>query len=62
MLDPLSRADQPGIVQGRGQRRALLETLFAIAEERGAVVTEQVGREGRQVAMCWLQQGHPLVG
>jgi uncharacterized LabA/DUF88 family protein len=61
VLDPLSRADQPGIVQGRGQRRALLETLFAIAEERGAVVTEQVGREGRQIAMCWLQQGHPLV-
>jgi hypothetical protein len=48
-------------VQGRGQRRALLETLFAIAEERGAVVTEQVGREGRQIAMCWLQAGHPLV-
>jgi hypothetical protein len=61
VLDPLSRADQPGIVQGRGQRRVLLETLFSIAEERGAVVTEQVGREGRQVAMCWLQQGHPLV-
>jgi hypothetical protein len=60
VLDPLSRADQPGM-SGRGQRRALLETLFAIAEERGAVVTEQVGREGRQVAMCWLQQGHPLV-
>ena len=61
VLDPLSRADQPGVVQGRGQRRTLLETLFSIAEERGAVVTEQVGREGRQIAMCWLQPGHPLV-
>jgi len=61
VLDPLSRAEQPGTVQGRGQRRQLLETLFAIAEERGAIITEQVGREGRQVAMCWLADGHPLV-
>jgi uncharacterized LabA/DUF88 family protein len=61
VLDPLSRAEQPGTVQGRAQRRALLETLFSIAEERGAVVTEQVGGTGRQIAMCWLAEGHPLV-
>ncbi len=33
VLDPLSRADQPGgIARGRTQRRVLLETLFNIAE------------------------------
>lgn len=61
VLDPLSRADQPGTVQGRAQRRALLETLFNIAEERGAVVTELIGRDGQPVAMCSLQTAHPLV-
>jgi uncharacterized LabA/DUF88 family protein len=63
VLDPLSRADQPGTsVQGRAQRRALLETLFNIAEERGVIATELVGRGGQQLAMCWLEQAHPLVG
>ncbi len=61
VLDPLSRADQPGTVEGRAQRRALLETLFSIAEERGAVVTEQIRREGQQIATCWLVPEHPLV-
>ena len=62
VLDPLSRADQPGgIAKGKAQRRVLLETLFNIAEERGAIATEQVSRDGRQVTMCWLNDGHPLV-
>ena len=62
VLDPLSRADQPGgLARGRSQRRLLLETLFNIAEERGAIATEQVEREGRQITMCWLAEGHPLV-
>ena len=62
VLDPLSRADQPGgLAKGRTQRRLLLETLFNIAEERGAIATEQVSRDGRQVTMCWLSEGHPLV-
>src|SRR5216117_209388 len=62
VLDPLSRADQPGgLARGRSQRRMLLETLFNIAEERGAIQTEQVEREGRQITMCWLAEGHPLV-
>ncbi len=61
VLDPLSRAEQPGTVQGRAQRRALLETLFSIAEERGAVVTEQVSSGGHQIAMTWLAEAHPLV-
>ncbi|HEV8534673.1 MAG TPA: NYN domain-containing protein, partial [Candidatus Limnocylindria bacterium] len=62
VLDPLSRADQPGgLARGRSQRRILLETLFNIAEERGAIATEQVEREGRQITMCWLAEGHPLV-
>ena len=62
VLDPLSRADQPGgLARGRSQRRLLLETLFNIAEERGAIQTEQVEREGRQITMCWLAEGHPLV-
>jgi hypothetical protein len=62
VLDPLSRADQPGgLARGRSQRRLLLETLFNIAEERGAIQTEQVEREGRQITMCWLSEGHPLV-
>jgi uncharacterized LabA/DUF88 family protein len=62
VLDPLSRADQPGgLAKGRTQRRVLLETLFNIAEERGAIATEQVSRDGRQVTMCWLSEGHPLV-
>src|SRR5207245_3264780 len=62
VLDPLSRADQPGgLARGRSQRRLLLETLFNIAEERGAIATEQVDREGRQITMCWLVDDHPLV-
>jgi uncharacterized LabA/DUF88 family protein len=62
VLDPLSRADQPGgLAKGKAQRRVLLETLFNIAEERGAIATEQVSRDGRQVTMCWLTEGHPLV-
>jgi uncharacterized LabA/DUF88 family protein len=62
VLDPLARADQPGgIARGRSQRRVLLETLFSIAEERGAIMTEQVQREGRQTMMCWLAESHPLV-
>ena len=62
VLDPLSRADQPGgLAKGRSQRRMLLETLFNIAEERGAIATEQVTRDGRNVTMCWLSEGHPLV-
>ena len=62
VLDPLSRADQPGgLAKGRTQRRILLETLFNIAEERGAIATEQVSRDGRNVTMCWLNEGHPLV-
>ena len=62
VLDPLSRADQPGgLAKGRSQRRVLLETLFNIAEERGAIATEQVSRDGRNVTMCWLNEGHPLV-
>jgi hypothetical protein len=62
VLDPLSRADQPGgIARARSDRRILLETLFNIAEERGAIMTEQVQRDGRQITMCWLAEGHPLV-
>jgi hypothetical protein len=62
VLDPLSRADQPGgIARARSDRRILLETLFNIAEERGAIMTEQVQRDGRQITMCWLADGHPLV-
>ncbi|HEY8655587.1 MAG TPA: NYN domain-containing protein [Candidatus Limnocylindria bacterium] len=62
VLDPLSRADQPGgLAKGRTQRRLLLETLFNIAEERGAIATEQVARDGRQITMCWLVDEHPLV-
>lgn len=62
VLDPLSRADQPGgLAKGRTQRRLLLETLFNIAEERGAIATEQVARDGRQITMCWLADEHPLV-
>jgi uncharacterized LabA/DUF88 family protein len=62
VLDPLSRADQPGgLAKGRTQRRLLLETLFNIAEERGAIATEQVARDGRQITMCWLVDDHPLV-
>src|SRR5207249_11045111 len=50
VLDPLSRADQPGgLARGRSQRRLLLETLFSIAEERGAIQPEQVERGGRQI-------------
>jgi uncharacterized LabA/DUF88 family protein len=63
VLDPLSRADQPGAsVQGRSQRRALLETLFSICEERGAVASELIGRGAQQVAVCWIEGAHPLVG
>ncbi len=62
VLDPLARADQPGgIARGRTERRVLLETLFSIAEERGAIMTEQVARDGRQITMCWLAESHPLV-
>jgi uncharacterized LabA/DUF88 family protein len=63
VLDPLSRADQPGgIARGRTQRRILLETLYNIAEERGAIQSEAVQRDGREITMCWLVDGHPLVG
>jgi len=62
VLDPLSRADQPGgIARGRTQRRVLLETLFNIAEERGAIQSEAVQRDGREITMCWLVEDHPLV-
>src|SRR3989441_11461834 len=62
LLEPLSGADQPGgLARGRAARRLLLETLFNIAEERGAIATEQVEREGRQITMCWLVEDHPLV-
>ncbi|MDE3194510.1 MAG: hypothetical protein KGN00_12590, partial [Chloroflexota bacterium] len=62
VLDPLARADQPGgIARGRSERRVLLETLFSIAEERGAIMTEQVARDEREIAMCWLAESHPLV-
>jgi uncharacterized LabA/DUF88 family protein len=62
VLDPLSRADQPGgIARGRSQRRVLLETLFNIAEERGAIQSESVQRDGREITMCWLVDDHPLV-
>ena len=61
VLDPLSRADQPGgIAKGRTARRVLLETLFNIAEERGVIATEQVTKDDRQITMCWLQEDHPL--
>jgi hypothetical protein len=62
VLDPLSRADQPGgIARGRTQRRVLLETLFNIAEERGAIQSEAVQRDNREITMCWLVDDHPLV-
>jgi len=62
VLDPLSRADQPGgIARGRSQRRVLLETLYNIAEERGAIQSESVQRDGREITMCWLVDDHPLV-
>lgn len=62
VLDPLSRADQPGgIARGRTQRRVLLETLFNIAEERGAIQSEAIQRDGREITMCWLVDDHPLV-
>ena len=62
VLEPLARADTAGgLAKGRSQRRAVLETLFSIAEERGAIATEQVARDGRQITMCWLAEGHPLV-
>jgi len=62
VLDPLSRADQPGgLARGRSQRRILLETLYNIAEERGALASEAVQRDGREITMCWLVDSHPLV-
>jgi uncharacterized LabA/DUF88 family protein len=62
VLDPLSRADQPGgIARGRSQRRVLLETLYNIAEERGAIASESVQRDGKEITMCWLLDTHPLV-
>jgi len=62
VLDPLSRADQPGgIARGRSQRRILLETLYNIAEERGAIASESVQRDGKEITMCWLLDTHPLV-
>jgi hypothetical protein len=39
----------------------LLETLFNIAEERGAIQSESVQRDGREITMCWLVDDHPLV-
>ncbi len=62
VLDPLSRADQPGgLARGRTQRRVLLETLYNIAEERGAIASEAVQRDGKEITMCWLVDQHPLV-
>ncbi|HEU5287717.1 MAG TPA: NYN domain-containing protein, partial [Candidatus Limnocylindria bacterium] len=62
VLDPLSRADQPGgLARGRSQRRVLLETLYNIAEERGALSSESVQRDGKEITMCWLVDQHPLV-
>ena len=62
VLDPLSRADQPGgLARGRSQRRVLLETLYNIAEERGAISSEAVQRDGKDITMCWLVDEHPLV-
>jgi uncharacterized LabA/DUF88 family protein len=62
VLDPLSRADQPGgIARGRSARRVLLETLYNIAEERGAIASESVQRDGKEITMCWLLDTHPLV-
>ena len=62
VLDPLSRADQPGgLARGRSQRRVLLETLYNIAEERGAISSEAVQRDGKDITMCWLVDDHPLV-
>jgi len=62
VLDPLSRADQPGgLARGRSARRVLLETLYNIAEERGAIASEAVQRDGKEVTMCWLADQHPLV-
>ena len=62
VLDPLSRADQPGgLARGRSARRILLETLYNIAEERGAIASESVQRDGREITMCWLVDTHPLV-
>ena len=62
VLDPLSRADQPGgLARGRTQRRVLLETLYNIAEERGAIASEAVQRDGKEITMCWLVDEHPLV-
>ena len=62
VLDPLSRADQPGgLARGRSQRRVLLDTLYNIAEERGAIASEAVQRDGKEITMCWLVDEHPLV-
>src|SRR5439155_866300 len=62
VLDPLSRADQPGgLARGRSQRRILLDTLYNIAEERGAIQSESVQRDGKEITMCWLAEQHPLV-
>jgi hypothetical protein len=62
VLDPLSRADQPGgLARGRSQRRILLDTLYNIAEERGAIQSEAVQRDNKEITMCWLAEGHPLV-
>src|SRR5438105_177684 len=62
VLDPLSRADQPGgLARGRSQRRILLDTLYNIAEERGAIASEAVQRDGKEITMCWLADEHPLV-
>jgi uncharacterized LabA/DUF88 family protein len=62
VLDPLSRADQPGgLARGRSQRRILLDTLYNIAEERGAIASEAVQRDGKEITMCWLVDEHPLV-
>jgi hypothetical protein len=62
VLDPLSRADQPGgLARGRSQRRILLDTLYNIAEERGAILSESVQRDSKEITMCWLSEQHPLV-
>ena len=37
------------------------DTLYSIAEERGAIASEAVQRDGKEITMCWLADEHPLV-
>ena len=57
----MSRRISRRLCQAERQRRVLLETLFNIAEERGAIQSESVQRDGREITMCWLVDDHPLV-